>query len=334
MNRTVLLLCLAFFVSVARAAEPRVALLQGGQPVQAAARSDRTATFHVSTPFVIRVAFAAGRAAPNAIQLCASRDRRIFDQVKPGIATSKVPCYGEGTGMATSSIGDDPRGLRLFLSKGDGHNYYNSIRRVDASAYSDLFVNGIAEVSGAPIAVGTVYVIVFVDDNGDRNMDASEFEFLELAVIQPASSSPAASAPAARPLPRAYGPLAQRGQRLYNFNCVACHQSYGQGAPPAFPPLAGAAILEDKQALIRATLFPAPRTAMASHCHLPIDEIAAILTYIRSAWPGPQREAISPEDVLQVIGTVPGRVCGKVARDDRQPQDERQLLSRSAGSWR
>src|SRR3989440_11746602 len=37
--------------------------------------------------------------------------------------------------------------------------------------------------------------------------------------------------------------LATRGEKVYAANCVACHQTNGRGAPPAFPPLAGSKIV-------------------------------------------------------------------------------------------
>jgi mono/diheme cytochrome c family protein len=300
--------------AAAQAVDTRVGVLQEGRPVAAALRFGRLSTYQVATPFVLRVAGLPGRALPRAIQVCASRDRRIFDQVKPGLPTGKAACFADGTGIASSGLNDDPRRSRLFLSSGDGHNYYNSLRRVDGAGYSDIFVTGIAESPSH--AVGTVYAILFVDDNGDEVMDDAEFAFLELAVVQQAAPAAPPGRQARLSSPASWPPAEQavmrRGQQLYNLNCVACHQSLGQGVRPAFPPLAGARVLADKRALIEAVLYPAPRTAMPSSCRTPVQDIAAVLTYIINAWSEGWREGVKPLEVLEVARSMPDRPCETV----------------------
>ena len=160
--------------------QPRVQVLKAGQPQVAPLAQDRLTRYAVNLPFVIRV-----RAqAPVTIQVCASDSARIFEQMRPGVPAQEVPCYRVGTGMATSRRGDDPRGMRLFLSDGSAHNYYSAERRVDGPGYSDLYVANIVGRDVQPFRGGTVYAVVFVDDNRHRVMDDAEFEFLELRLTK------------------------------------------------------------------------------------------------------------------------------------------------------
>jgi mono/diheme cytochrome c family protein len=79
--------------------------------------------------------------------------------------------------------------------------------------------------------------------------------------------------------------LAQAGgEQLYNDNCAACHQKAGQGIPGAFPPLKGdAVVLGDTKVLAFVVLtgrggMPAFKDSLSDA------DLAAIMTYARSAW--------------------------------------------------
>lgn len=106
-------------------------------------------------------------------------------------------------------------------------------------------------------------------------------------------------------VPPAPRPVAATGQQLYEAYCIACHQRSGAGLPPAFPPLAGAPILDDKAALIRTTLFGRPGTAMADHCRLDAADLAALLTYVRGTWGSQPAEPVLPEEVLRARAEPP-----------------------------
>jgi nitrite reductase (NO-forming) / hydroxylamine reductase len=95
---------------------------------------------------------------------------------------------------------------------------------------------------------------------------------------------------------------AGKGEALYGTHCAACHQATGAGLPGAFPPLAGNKnILGDANRALDAVLQgkSGPLTVngvkynavMPPMGHLADEEIAAILTYVYSAWghPGKQR---------------------------------------------
>jgi mono/diheme cytochrome c family protein len=86
------------------------------------------------------------------------------------------------------------------------------------------------------------------------------------------------------------------GLRLYEKHCVACHGSAGQGLAPAYPPLAGSRTLTLAQSVnaVRIVLHGgfAPGTAanprpygMPPFAHvLEDEEVAQLLTYVRSSW--------------------------------------------------
>ena len=104
--------------------------------------------------------------------------------------------------------------------------------------------------------------------------------------------------------------FAQLGERVYGSYCITCHQANGQGLPGTFPPLRQTTWVEgDKGRLIRLTLngLKGPiivhgetyEGIMPMHGFLSDDQVAAVLTYIRSNF-GNNAEAISPEEVATV----------------------------------
>ncbi|WP_407704021.1 cytochrome c oxidase subunit II [Zeimonas arvi] len=79
--------------------------------------------------------------------------------------------------------------------------------------------------------------------------------------------------------------LVARGEKVYQANCVACHQANGKGVPPAFPPLEGSkVVLGPQDGQIGIVLNGKQGTAMASFKQLSDVELAAVLTYTRNAW--------------------------------------------------
>jgi mono/diheme cytochrome c family protein len=88
-------------------------------------------------------------------------------------------------------------------------------------------------------------------------------------------------------------PATISGERVYQLNCLACHQANGSGVPNMAPPLRKTSfVLGDKTKLIDIVLngfnedvaiegeyYSNP---MPSFQHLSDDEIAKVLTYIRS----------------------------------------------------
>jgi mono/diheme cytochrome c family protein len=88
----------------------------------------------------------------------------------------------------------------------------------------------------------------------------------------------------------------EQGRKIYGEHCVDCHGANGQGAPPAWPPLAGnrALTMDESVNAIRIVLNGgfAPGTAgnprpygMPAYGHRLSDaEVAAVVTYLRASW--------------------------------------------------
>ncbi|ALM85717.1 cytochrome c [Bordetella sp. N] len=128
-----------------------------------------------------------------------------------------------------------------------------------------------------------------------------------LAIANYLKSLPATPVVAATPPSRA---TLQRGEKLYGTHCVACHQSQGEGRPPAWPPLAGniSVTAPSPRNVIRIVLEGgfAPATAANPQPHgmppfgqvLNDDDVAAVVSYIRNQW-GNQEGAATALQVKQ-----------------------------------
>ncbi len=94
--------------------------------------------------------------------------------------------------------------------------------------------------------------------------------------------------------------LMDRGEKVYNTNCAACHQPDGTGLPPAFPALKGSNIaLNDIPGHIDVVVNGKPGTSMASFDgQLSEVDIAAVITYERNAWGNDTGDVVSPMDIL------------------------------------
>ena len=91
--------------------------------------------------------------------------------------------------------------------------------------------------------------------------------------------------------------LKTAGEKLYAANCSACHQATGKGMPPAFPPLDGSKVATGaKGAQIALVLHGKQGTAMASFARLTDSELAAVITYTRTAW-GNKAGEVQPSEV-------------------------------------
>ncbi|MEO7742842.1 MAG: cytochrome c oxidase subunit II [Usitatibacter sp.] len=113
-----------------------------------------------------------------------------------------------------------------------------------------------------------------------------------------AAPAPAGAAPAADPDKKwTAGELRAQGEKVYAASCAACHQATGKGLPPAFPALAGSKVATGpKPAHIGMVLKGKPGTAMASFAQLSDADIAAVITYERTAW-GNNAGEVMPAEV-------------------------------------
>lgn len=101
----------------------------------------------------------------------------------------------------------------------------------------------------------------------------------------------------------------QFGKRIYEQNCLACHQANGMGVPGAFPPLAKSDFLnKDKSRAIKAVLMGLTgeitvngkkyNSVMPAQ-RLNADQVANVLTYVYNSW-GNNGSTVSPSEVSAV----------------------------------
>ena len=98
--------------------------------------------------------------------------------------------------------------------------------------------------------------------------------------------------------------LTQRGEGVYQKNCVACHQMNGEGLPPIFPALAGSDIVMfDKDRNVEILMEGVQGAAMQSFANqLSEVDMAAVITYTRQAWGNAENgdgEYVVPADIVE-----------------------------------
>ena len=98
--------------------------------------------------------------------------------------------------------------------------------------------------------------------------------------------------------------LTQRGEGVYQKNCVACHQMNGEGLPPIFPALAGSDIVMfDKDRNVEILMEGVQGAAMQSFANqLSEVDMAAVITYTRQAWGNAGNgdgEYVVPSDIVE-----------------------------------
>jgi len=74
------------------------------------------------------------------------------------------------------------------------------------------------------------------------------------------------------------------GAAIFKQNCAACHQAEGQGVHGAFPALAGDAFVQGKPETVAHLLLNGRGGMPNFRDDLTNDQIAAVLSYVRSAW--------------------------------------------------
>ena len=104
------------------------------------------------------------------------------------------------------------------------------------------------------------------------------------------------------------------GKRVFTQNCIVCHQATGLGLPGQFPPLAGSEWVQSQdwhgdnhlvKILLKGLQGPVQvkgatfNNAMPTWSMLTDEQIAAVLTYIRSEW-GNTASSISADYVQEI----------------------------------
>lgn len=129
-----------------------------------------------------------------------------------------------------------------------------------------------------------------------------------------------------------HGP-ADDGETLFKSYCVACHQAGGQGLAGVFPPLAASPwVTGDRGRLARIVLQglsgPVTVNDVTFNGAMPPwgetlddDQIAAVLTYIRSAW-GNEADAVPPADVAAVRAATADRTTPWTAEELDRPENQ------------
>jgi cytochrome c oxidase subunit 2 len=97
--------------------------------------------------------------------------------------------------------------------------------------------------------------------------------------------------------------LKTQGEKVYQANCVACHQATGMGVPGAFPALSGSKVANGPVAEhLKLVLNGKQGTAMASFKQLSDIEIAAVVTYERNSWDNKTGDVVQAADVKALRG--------------------------------
>ena len=93
--------------------------------------------------------------------------------------------------------------------------------------------------------------------------------------------------------------LMERGEKVYNTNCLACHQANGEGVPGAFPGLKGSALTTGPiDGHLDIIMNGKPGTAMAAFGGQLNDiDLAAVVTYERNSWGNDVGDLIQPSEV-------------------------------------
>jgi mono/diheme cytochrome c family protein len=134
-----------------------------------------------------------------------------------------------------------------------------------------------------------------------------------LAGCSAGTSSPSQALTEARPASRGLD-AADAGARIYNGNCIPCHQQDARGIPGVYPSLVGSpVVLGDPSALAlwvvkgrRPPSMPAGRypTAMMQFGWMNAQDAAALLTYLRSSH-GNEAPPVDASLVAHALDTLP-----------------------------
>jgi mono/diheme cytochrome c family protein len=198
-------------------------------------------------------------------------------------------------------------GGRLYLTGGTVEHWYASNLRsaclqktLSAQDFALLLQTGSAQ--NYTVAGGMTEVI----HHSTQHLDHEDL--LAMGVyLKSLPSETSAQVAGTQPDPAAV----QRGKALYDQHCVACHQPNGQGVPAAFPSLVANpsvqcinptnaihVILAGASTAVTASA-PAPMVMPPFGAQLGDQQIADLVTYIRTSW-GNAAEPVSAEQVKEL----------------------------------
>ena len=182
----------------------------------------------------------------------------------------------------------------------------NPQQAVVGAPMNDVVVHSTQYLSDADLQAIAAYLKTLTPSPGDR----STF------VANPATAAALAA-----------GHEANRGAELYVDNCAACHRTDGEGSPKALPKVAGnsSVLTQDPSSLISLVLAGSslPATAAAPSplgmpgfgWRLTNEEVAQLLTFIRSSW-GNHAPGVSAGEVARVRGALDAQSLAKTSSSD------------------
>ena len=110
--------------------------------------------------------------------------------------------------------------------------------------------------------------------------------------------------------------LVERGEKVYQANCAACHQADGKGLPGVFPAISGSAVatgpIADHIAIV---MNGKPGTAMAAFAgQLSDADIAAVVTYQRNALGNKMGDLAQPAEIAAARGGAASEAAAPAAQ--------------------
>lgn len=290
------------FTHVSRAdADALFAYLQSLQPV-AQATPAHALRWPYSTPFALRIwralYFKPASSAATESTTPLARGQYLVD----GLAHC-MECHGGRNALGAQSA----RAGGGYLLPG-GQWYAPSLSdpaQASVASWSDADVQRFLQTGANDhaLASGPMAEVVL---HGTQYLSDADAQAMAAYLKALPQTSAKASAPAQQP---ASG-LSALGAKVYEKHCAECHGAQGEGRAGAYPALAGnrAVTMAQTQNLVRTVLGggfapatagnPQPYGMPPFMLQLGDGELAAVLTYIRSAW-GNQASAISEFDINQ-----------------------------------
>ncbi|WP_300567156.1 cbb3-type cytochrome c oxidase subunit II [Flavobacterium sp.] len=99
------------------------------------------------------------------------------------------------------------------------------------------------------------------------------------------------------------------GKSLYESNCMACHQTNGEGLKGAFPSLKGSKIVQEDNLELYVDIIMngydaraeyGVMSAVGTNMEFTENEVAAIINYERTAW-GNKGKEVTPEEIKKIM---------------------------------
>ncbi len=93
------------------------------------------------------------------------------------------------------------------------------------------------------------------------------------------------------------GDLVARGEKVYNANCMVCHQASGMGGG-VIKALVGSPVVLDADKKLQITTVLNGRNTMPAWKQLSDTELAAVITYTKNSWTNKTGQVVQPADVV------------------------------------